>query len=290
MLLNGDGQLHECDWAGMGEDGEYEMGEGDDPHNDSFKSMSRSNSRNSLSGAAGRSPAPSASGRGVGGRGGAHNPTEALNEHVMSLEEENVSLRALTRSLMNERHELLTTLDNTAGQVVHLRRVCASLQSKLMAAGVKPQGPALGPLDPEAGFEGHAEHHRSLAQQPHHHHHQSQQPMHQAQRGHAHQQPGSNFQSEHRQQRPDHFEQQQQQHRQQQQARQQPPAPIGLHATSGGGYGSAFRSPAAGGINFEQHSPAFGQIQSSPGFGKGVSYLALFLPGSFHLTCASAAA
>ena len=27
MLLNGDGQLHEGDWGGIGEDGDYEAGE-----------------------------------------------------------------------------------------------------------------------------------------------------------------------------------------------------------------------------------------------------------------------
>ena len=61
---------------------------------------------------------------------------EALNEHVVSLEEENVSLRALTRSLMNERHELLSSLDTSANEVNHLRRVCNALQSKLQSAGV----------------------------------------------------------------------------------------------------------------------------------------------------------
>jgi hypothetical protein len=61
---------------------------------------------------------------------------EALNEHVVSLEEENVSLRALTRSLMNERHELLSSLDTSANEVNHLRRVCSALQSKLQSAGV----------------------------------------------------------------------------------------------------------------------------------------------------------
>ena len=44
MLLNGDGQLT-VDWGAMGEDGEYEGGDGDDG---SVKAMSRSGSRNSL--------------------------------------------------------------------------------------------------------------------------------------------------------------------------------------------------------------------------------------------------
>jgi hypothetical protein len=37
MLLNGDGQLHEGDWGGIGEDGDYEAGEGDEEggHNNS---------------------------------------------------------------------------------------------------------------------------------------------------------------------------------------------------------------------------------------------------------------
>ena len=88
---------------------------------------------------------------------------------------------AMHRSLMNERHDLLNTLDSTAGQVVvcpsprvcvcvwegrcweggvssykqiykcvytrnqvvHLRRMCSSLQSKLLSAGVKPAGPLM---------------------------------------------------------------------------------------------------------------------------------------------------
>jgi len=147
MLLTGDGQLHEGDWGGIGEDGEYEAGDGDEA-NESMKSMSRSTSRNQLSTAVGRSPAPQAAGRGGGaaaGRGGGAGggggagvsaaAREALNEHVLSLEEENVSLRALTRSLMNERHDLLSSLDSTNGEVVHLRRICSTLQSKLLSAG-----------------------------------------------------------------------------------------------------------------------------------------------------------
>jgi len=37
ILLNGDGQLHEGDWGGIGEDGDYEAGEGDEEggHNNS---------------------------------------------------------------------------------------------------------------------------------------------------------------------------------------------------------------------------------------------------------------
>ena len=134
MLLNGDGQLT-VDWGAMGEDGEYEGGDGDDG---SVKAMSRSGSRNSLSAmSSGRSPAPSVGRGGGGARGGgsAAASMEALNEHVMSLEEENVSLRALTRSLMNERHELLSSLDTSANEVNHLRRVCNALQSKLQSAG-----------------------------------------------------------------------------------------------------------------------------------------------------------
>jgi hypothetical protein len=134
MLLNGDGQLP-VDWGAMGEDGEHEGGDGEDG---SIKSMSRSGSRNSLSAmSTARSPAPSVGrGGGRGGGGSAHASMEALNEHVVSLEEENVSLRALTRSLMNERHELLSSLDTSANEVNHLRRVCNALQSKLQSAGL----------------------------------------------------------------------------------------------------------------------------------------------------------
>merc|ERR1719183_1693547 len=107
MLLNGDGQLHEGDWGGMGDDGDFDDGGG---------GLSRNNSHNSLSSLSSAQPAP-----GGGTRGGASS-RETMNELVMTLQEENQSLRALTRSLMNERHDLLNTLDSTAGQVV----VCPS--------------------------------------------------------------------------------------------------------------------------------------------------------------------
>ena len=144
MLLNGDGQLHEGDWGGIGEDGDYEAGEGDEEgghnnsgqHNNSSRSLSRNNSHNQLSSAGGGRQAH-VSGRGAPARsaGSSSASREALNEHVLSLEEENVSLRALTRSLMNERHDLLSSLDSSTSEVTRLRRFCNALQSKLLSAG-----------------------------------------------------------------------------------------------------------------------------------------------------------
>ena len=84
MLLNGDGQLHDGDWGGMGDDGDFDDGGG---------GLSRNNSHNSLSSLSSAQPAP-----GGGTRGGAGS-RETMNELVMTLEEENQSLRALTRSV-----------------------------------------------------------------------------------------------------------------------------------------------------------------------------------------------
>ena len=99
MLLNGDGQLHDGDWGGMGDDGDFDDGGG---------SLSRNNSHNSLSSLSSAQPAP-----GGGTRGGAGS-RETMNDLVMTLEEENQSLRALTRSLCVCRRSLLSVFSMRA--------------------------------------------------------------------------------------------------------------------------------------------------------------------------------
>jgi len=61
--------------------------------------------------------------------------SERLHSHVKSLEEENSSLRALSRALMTERHDLMNKLKSSNGEVDNLRNLVNSLQNQVMLLG-----------------------------------------------------------------------------------------------------------------------------------------------------------
>ena len=245
---------------------------------------------------------------------------------------------AMLRSLMNERHDLLNTLDSTAGQVVvcpsprvcvcvwegrcweggvssykqiykcvytrnqvvHLRRMCSSLQSKLLSAGVKPAGPPMGTMNlAEPGGDTHddsLQHAPSTqqqqqqhqghppSQQPHVHHFSQQQyssdrhqapPRNEPQRGQEFSQYTQGAGSFKFEGRGEALQQSSGQAHQShsQSLNSQPSAamasPARMHAAR---FEQGAPSTSAGfsGFGHSQHSPAlvaFGQAQNSPGFG-----------------------
>lgn len=239
---------------------------------------------------------------------------------------------------MNERHDLLNTLDSTAGQVVvcpsprvcvcvwegrcweggvssykqiykcvytrnqvvHLRRMCSSLQSKLLSAGVKPAGPLMATMNlVEPGGDTHddsLQHAPSTqqqqqqhqghppSQQPHVHHFSQQQyssdrhqapPRNEPQRGQEFSQYTQGAGSFKFEGRGEALQQSSGQAHQShsQSLNSQPSAamasPARMHAAR---FEQGAPSTGAGfsGFGHSQHSPAlvaFGQAQNSPGFG-----------------------
>eukprot|EP00282_Hemiselmis_andersenii_P025945 CAMPEP_0172016500 /NCGR_PEP_ID=MMETSP1041-20130122/11056_1 /TAXON_ID=464988 /ORGANISM="Hemiselmis andersenii, Strain CCMP439" /LENGTH=376 /DNA_ID=CAMNT_0012671451 /DNA_START=444 /DNA_END=1574 /DNA_ORIENTATION=+ len=92
-----------------------------------------------------------------GGAGG--DEDERVSKLIVTLEEENASLRALSRSLMKERQELLKRTQATGNELAELRRTCDSLNAQLHQA--KHQ---------------HQHQHQQPQQHQQHHQHQEQAP------------------------------------------------------------------------------------------------------------------
>jgi hypothetical protein len=71
------------------------------------------------------------------GSGTGTDSSKALHYQIKTLEEENASLRALSRALMAERQDLIDKLNSSSGagaQVESLRQLCTSLQQQLRSA------------------------------------------------------------------------------------------------------------------------------------------------------------
>jgi len=57
---------------------------------------------------------------------------DRLQQHILTLEEENHSLRALSRTLLRERQELMAKTTTRADEVASLKRMCDELKSQLL--------------------------------------------------------------------------------------------------------------------------------------------------------------
>lgn len=128
------------DLSELGEIGNIKE-EGGDP--DSFSAHGQGRSRGQVSAAqASRAATVHSDWGGEGPERQAHGPDGAhddrLQQHIQTLEEENSSLRALSRSLMKERQELLTKSSATTMEMTSLRQMCESLQRQLSQLGEKP--------------------------------------------------------------------------------------------------------------------------------------------------------
>lgn len=147
------------DQADMGHAGNaHMMGNGGNAHRHSPTPARAGGQAHGAAGAAGGTPpASKAKGGAAGGgpRGGAgDSSSKALNLQIKTLEEENASLRALSRALMAERQDLVYKLDSSSGanaQIESLRQLCSSLQQQLRAAALESQGPMGGYKEEDIG-------------------------------------------------------------------------------------------------------------------------------------------